>query len=140
MHAEQIKQVIALADDAINREDFDALMQFYAEDAVLVILPGKLARGRSEIRAASQRIAEFFRHTLKVSQGEMVVLEGGDTALVLADTVVEFAQPDGAREVVRRKATYVFRHEADGAWRCIIDNSYGTELLQAATGTVPANG
>jgi uncharacterized protein (TIGR02246 family) len=139
MHAEQLAQVIALADDAINREDFDALMQFYAEDAVLVVLPGKLARGRSEIRAASQRIAEFFRHTLKVSQGERVVLEGGDTALVLADTVVEFTNPAGAREVVRRKATYVFRREADGAWRCIIDNSYGTELLGAAPGILPAN-
>ena len=28
-----------------------------------------------------------------------------------------------------RRATYVFRKEADGQWRCTIDNSYGTTLL-----------
>ena len=32
-----------------------------------------------------------------------------------------------------RRATYVFRREADGAWRCAVDNSYGTDLLEATT-------
>ncbi len=30
-----------------------------------------------------------------------------------------------------RRATYVFRKEPDGQWRCTIDNSYGTTLLAA---------
>jgi ketosteroid isomerase-like protein len=30
---------------------------------------------------------------------------------------------------VLRRATYVFKKEKFGLWRCAIDNSYGTELL-----------
>ena len=37
--------MIAAAADAINREDFEALMDFYTEDATLVVKPGLEARG-----------------------------------------------------------------------------------------------
>jgi ketosteroid isomerase-like protein len=31
-----------------------------------------------------------------------------------------------------RRATYEFRQDAGGCWLCVIDNSYGTDLLDAA--------
>ena len=31
-----------------------------------------------------------------------------------------------------RRATYVFRKEPGGQWRCTVDNSYGTTLLGGA--------
>lgn len=57
MERHPVELVIEMADAAIVAEDFDALMEFYAEDAMLVVRPGKIARGRSEIRAASEAIA-----------------------------------------------------------------------------------
>jgi ketosteroid isomerase-like protein len=58
----------------------------------------------------------------------MVILETGDTALVLAKTLVS------ARNFpfMERKATYVFRKDAADRWLCAIDNSYGPELLDAS--------
>jgi ketosteroid isomerase-like protein len=73
-------------------------------------------------------IADYCRHTLAVSQGRMQVLEGGDTALVIMESTLEYAR-DGERTAVTRRATYVFRREASGSWACVIDNSYGTDLL-----------
>jgi ketosteroid isomerase-like protein len=35
----------------------------------------------------------------------------------------------GDKVNVTRRATYVFRREADGHWVCTVDNSYGTALL-----------
>ncbi len=32
---------------------------------------------------------------------------------------------------ISRRATYVFRKEPGGQWRCTVDNSYGTTLLGA---------
>ena len=90
MAEHELKKLIAAADAAINREDFDALMEFYAEDATLVIMPGRTATGKEQIRSAMVRIAEYFNHSVQVSQGEMIVLEGGETARVLADIL-----PDG---------------------------------------------
>jgi ketosteroid isomerase-like protein len=44
--------IIASADAAINAEDFDALMAFYAEDATLVIEPGRWVTCQTALREA----------------------------------------------------------------------------------------
>lgn len=113
------------ADRLIVVEDFDALLDHYTDDAVLVMQPGVEVRGREAIRQAMEKIATYFAHGLRVSQQEMQVLEAGQTALVLARTVVSAL----GREDELRHATYIYRREADGQWRCCIDNSYGHRLL-----------
>ncbi|HET6438563.1 MAG TPA: DUF4440 domain-containing protein [Anaeromyxobacter sp.] len=126
--AHPIEELIASADAAIVREDFDALVDLYSEDAVLVVKPGVNVAGRPSILKAFEAIAEYFNHSVQVRQAGMVVLESGDTALVLARTVVSAARFPS----VTRNATYVFRRDSGGRWRCAIDNSYGHELLAAA--------
>ena len=129
MPAHPINALIAAADDAINREDFDALMDFYTEDATLVVVPGRVANGKEEIRKAFVAIAEHFQHTLYVTQGDMIVIEAGDTALVIAQTNVRANMKTAAPTMETRNATYVFKRCDDGQWRCVVDNSYGAALL-----------
>ena len=132
MKHQLIKQAIEAADEAITREDFDALMAFYADDAALVIKPGLIAKGKEHIRKAFMAIAEHFGHNLVVKQGEMQIIQGANTALVIMETHIETIDPAGAPSRITRRATYVFREESDGRWLCAIDNSYGTDLLGAA--------
>jgi uncharacterized protein (TIGR02246 family) len=134
MSSHPVKQVIEAADRAIGAEDFDSLMDFYADDAILVVMPGVLARGKAEIRSAFVRIAEYFGHSIVVKQGEMIVIEGGDTALAICETLLDFVEKNGSMASAARRATYVFRKGAAGEWLCVIDNSYGTELLRAERG------
>jgi uncharacterized protein (TIGR02246 family) len=121
--------MIAAADDAINREDFDALMDFYTEDATLVVVPGRAANGKEEIRKAFVAIAAHYQHTLYITQGDMIVIEAGETALVIAQITVRANLNSGSPSLETRNANYVFRRGAGGQWRCIIDNSYGAALL-----------
>ncbi len=123
--AHPIEEIIASADAAIVREDFDAVLDVYSDDAVLVVQPGMNVRGKAPIRKAFEAIAAHFDHSLQVRQAGMVVLESGDNALVLAKTVVSASN----LPAVTRDATYVFRRDGGGKWRCAIDNSYGHELL-----------
>ncbi len=129
MAEHELVRLIKAADTAITTEDFDTLMTFYADDALLVVKPGMIARGKEQIRRAFVKIAEHFRHTVDVSQGETVILENGDTALVIMETVVSSMDADGKPVAVTRRATYVFRRGAEGKWLCVVDNSYGTDLL-----------
>jgi uncharacterized protein (TIGR02246 family) len=125
MNQHPIELLIAKADTAINQEDFDTLIDIYANDAVLVIQPGMNAVGKELIRKAFEAIAAHFEHTLNVRQTGMEILETEDTALVLAKTLVSAkGQP-----VVERKATYVFKKDVSNLWVCAIDNSYGHDLL-----------
>jgi uncharacterized protein (TIGR02246 family) len=126
-----LQALIQAADRAITASDFDALMDFYAEDAILVVKPGLNVAGKESIRAAFVRIAEFTRHTLRVGQGRMEVLEAGDTALVIMESTLDYDGEDGAPVHATRRATYVFRRGFDARWLCAIDNSYGAALLDA---------
>ena len=125
-----LKQIIEAADRAITAEDFDTLQDFYADDATLVVKPGLNAVGKEPIRRAFVSIADHFDHSLVVKQGKMVVIEGGDTALVIMESLLETTGKDGLASSTIRRGTYVFRQSADGGWLCVVDNSYGTDLLQ----------
>ncbi len=128
MHA--IEKEIEAADRAINESDFEVVSNSYAQDATLVVRPGLLANGRQEIREAYQRISDYFNGSLEVSQGDVLVVEAGDTALVLAKTFVKSPKKLDSEYPSERDAIYVYRKEENGRWLCAIDNSYGLELLR----------
>jgi ketosteroid isomerase-like protein len=60
----------------------------------------------------------------------MVIIETGDTALVIAKALLSANQKTDSEFSMERSATYVFKKDSQGIWRCIIDNSYGAELLE----------
>lgn len=131
MSQHPLRTLIETCDAAISRRDFDALMAFYAEDATLVVKPGMVARGIPAIRRAFTAISDYFDGWLEVTQGAMEVIEGADNALVIMETMLRYPDGEGGWIDEARRATYVFRREADGEWHCTIDNSYGTSLLDA---------
>lgn len=131
LHA--LRQIIESCDKAITAKDFDSLMEHYSEEASLVVKPGMIVNGKEAIRKAFIAISDYFQGQLIVRQGDMQVIEGGGDALVIMETVLRF--PDGQQGMteITRRATYVFRQEKNGRWLCIIDDSYGTSLLDNVT-------
>ncbi|MCB0355681.1 MAG: SgcJ/EcaC family oxidoreductase [Bdellovibrionales bacterium] len=125
MKKHEVETLIDKADQAIMTENFDALMEIYDDEAMLVVKPDLVARGKTQIRQAFENIAQYFQNSIKIKQNGMKVLEAGDTALVLAQTLVSASN----LEEINRKATYIFKKNKEKGWLCIIDNSYGHELL-----------
>lgn len=123
-----IKELIHQADLAIREERFDDLMDFYTDDAVLVIRPGLEAHGKEQIKAAFIKIAAYFKNSLVPTQGKMLMLEAGDTVLVFSQTLLDSENKDEVSCTMERRATYVYRN-VGGKWLCAVDNSYGTALL-----------
>lgn len=109
MQTHELELVIKNADRAINNEDFDQLMDFYSEDATLVVKPGTLAKGKEEIRRAFVAIADYFNHSLIVNQEKMAIIETGDTALVVAKALLSANQKTDSAFSMERMATYVFK-------------------------------
>lgn len=126
MKKHEVEIIIDKADAAIMDEDFDTLMDIYDDEAVLVIRPDHYAKGKTAIRQAFENIAIYFKNSLKIKQNGMKVLEAGDIALVLANTLVSAKDFDE----IGRKATYVFKKNEKNGWLCVIDNSYGHELIE----------
>ena len=129
MPEHKVLELIKQADKAITAEDFDTLMAFYADDAVLVVQSGQMACGKTQIKKAFEAIAKHFQNTLTVTQGDAHVIEGAGTALVIMETLLLIGDQ---KQPLKRHATYVFQRDETGNWLCTIDNSYGTDLLDAA--------
>lgn len=123
-----IKELIDAADKAIREERFDDLMNFYTEDAVLVVKPGLEVQGKEAIKKAFIKIAEYFKNSIIPTQGKMIMIEAGDTILVMSQTLLEADNKSESEFSMHRRATYIYRN-IDGKWLCAIDNSYGTSLL-----------
>ena len=125
---QNVKELIAAADQAIREERFDDLVEIYTDDAVLVVKPGVEAKGKKAIKEAFIKIAAYFHNSIVPIQGKMLMIEAGDTLLVLSQTLLDADKKEDSEYSMGCRASYVFK-KVDGKWLCAIDNSYGTALL-----------
>ncbi len=125
MPEDPVTQMVQLADDAFNRGDLEAFLEFYADDAVMVIEPGRTLRGKSELRRAFEVLLSYRAVARQIKSH---VIENGDVALYLSKWSFSGTGPEGpyVREGV---GTSVMRRGSDGRWRVFIENPWGATLL-----------
>lgn len=126
MKATTVDDAVKQLDEAFGRSDIEAVLSFYEDDAVVVVEPGRLARGKPDLR-------KFFLHVFALKgtaeQIDTHVLESGDVALFTSRWRFTGTASDGARFQKESIATSVFRKGDDGGWRIVIDNSHGPAVL-----------
>ena len=118
------EQVLETIVDGINTGDLDMLMPLYEREAAFATQPGSLAHGAPGIRDA---LAGFISMKGTLDLEVTRVLEVDDLALVTGVWSFDGTGPDG--EPVRLEASNadVLRRQADGTWRFVIDNPWGTD-------------
>ena len=99
-------------------------MPLYESEAAFATGPGSLAHGSSGVREA---LAGFIALNGKLDLEVTRVLEVDDLALVTGTWSFDGTGTDG--EPVRLEANNadVLRRQADGTWRFVIDNPWGTD-------------
>jgi uncharacterized protein (TIGR02246 family) len=118
------EQVLEAVVEGINTGNFDMLMALYEPDAAFATQPGRLAPGLGGIRdALGGFVALNGKLDLEVSR----VLEVGDLALVVGNWSFTGTRPDGAPVKLAARNADVLRRQADGSWRFVIDNPWGTD-------------
>ena len=84
---------------------------------------------KTEAEAARKKFEEGAKRVLEHGRfcfGDEVVIEAGDTALVISKL---YLNATGAVDCNVKKAIYVFRKNAEGEWQCAIDNFFGVDLI-----------
>jgi len=129
------QQVLASIVDGINTGNLDALMALYEPGAAFATQPGQLSHGLSGIREALGGFIAM-RGTLDLRVTH--VLEASDLALVTTVWSFTGTGPDGAPVALSAQSADVLRRQADGSWRFVIDNPWGTDWAATATHPVEA--
>jgi uncharacterized protein (TIGR02246 family) len=112
---------------AFNTGDPDAIERVYEHTGLFVRAPGQVTTG-AERRQANAQFASL-GVPIEVRPRHVYVHE--DVALLIVDWAITGTTPAGEHVDIRGVATDVARRGADGYWRYIIDNPFGT-ATQAA--------
>ena len=108
----------------INAGDLDSLMMLYEADACFATQPGQLAKSPESI---SQSLRNFINMNGKLDLKVKRVLQASDLALVITEWSFSGTGPDGKPVNMAARSSDVLRQQANGAWRFVIDNPWGTE-------------
>ena len=117
------EQVLEAVVEGINTGNYELLMSLYETKAAFASQPGSLAHGLGGIREALGGFVSMKgRLDLEVTR----VLEVDDLALVIGVWSFNGTGPDGEPVKLAAKNADVLRRQADGSWRFVIDNPWGT--------------
>ncbi|HCT78845.1 MAG TPA: DUF4440 domain-containing protein [Micromonosporaceae bacterium] len=112
---------------SFNTGSPEAVARVYENGAVFVPSPGVQLTGDDRAKA----LAGFLILGLPISVRTRHTYVADDIALLIVDWVIDGPGPDGKHMHIEGTATDVARRGADGLWRYIIDNPFGTALPDA---------
>jgi len=112
--------------DAINRGDLEKATKLYEPGAVLVVQPGKLARGSTQLREA---LAGFIALKPTLMSEAQEVVEAGDVALYVSRWNLRGTDPAGKTVVMAGESADILRRQEDGRWLIALDNPWGDQIL-----------
>ena len=110
--------------EGINTGDLESLLSLYESEAAFATQPGSLAHGAPGVREA---LAGFISMKGKLDLEVTRVLEVDDLALVTGIWSFNGTGPDGEPVQLAASNADVLRRQADGTWRFVIDNPWGTD-------------
>jgi ketosteroid isomerase-like protein len=120
-------EAVELLDEAFDRGDLEAVLEFYEDGAVLVVEQERLATGKEEIRAVYRWIFASIKGAAR--QGETYVIEAGDIALLTSKWNISYMTAGG--DFVSREsfASVIMRASPDVGWRIVVDHSWSRDVL-----------
>ena len=118
---EEVLQAIV---DGINTGNLEALMTLYEPEAAFAHQPGSLAHG---LPAIGESLSAFIHMKGTLDLKVTRVLEAGGLALVAGVWSFTGTGSDGKPVTLTGRNGDVMRRQADGSWRFVIDNPWGTD-------------
>ena len=108
---------------ALNARDLDRAMSLYEAEATFVAEPGKPVTGAKAVREV---MAGFIASEPTLTIEVPFVAQSGDTALLHSKWTMKSLDETGNVIEMAGTGVEVVRRQADGTWKFIIDNPWGT--------------
>lgn len=123
-------KTVAMLVEAINRGDLERAAALYEKDAVLVVRPGQIARGSTQLRNA---LAGFIALKAKLRSEAQQVVEAGEVALYVGRWSLRGTDPAGKPVAMSGESTDVLRRQNDGRW--LVSGTSAAAKIAGVSGT-----
>lgn len=107
--------------EAAAAHDLERTVSYWSDDAQLLVPGAPPIVGRDAIRkfVSDAFAAPDFSITWVIDK--VTIAKGGDLAYGTGTNQISLTTPDGKHVVEQNKAVEVWRREADGSWKCVVD-------------------
>lgn len=119
--ASQLMQISREWSELVGTGDIDAAIEYWAEDAVMMVPGLPPLRGRAAIREYIEAGAAMPGFSVRWEPLEAHVSEAGDMAYLIERNQFTMQDSTGATVTESNKTVTVWRREADGTWKNVID-------------------
>lgn len=119
--ADRLMQTSREWSKAAESGDMDKVLEYFAEDAVMISGEQPPVRGRAALRgflAETSKIPGF-----RISWEPLEAHVSGDMGYMLERTTMSMAGPDGTPITQRLQAVTIWRRQPDGSWKNVVDMS-----------------
>jgi ketosteroid isomerase-like protein len=107
--------------EAARAVSVEAWMAFYAADAVVLLPNDQLSNGKEVIRRSVSRLLATPRLLITWTPIKVEVSRSGEQALLIDAYELRFADSLGVPASNRGRRLEVWKKQADGIWRCVVD-------------------
>ncbi|HEY7570008.1 MAG TPA: nuclear transport factor 2 family protein [Nitrososphaeraceae archaeon] len=107
-----------------NNGNVTFLITLYENDACFASKPGEVVKDLDDIRQSFQSLVDM---GVKLSAKVRTLLRASDLALLITEWSINGIERDGKRVNLTGRGTVVLRQQADGSWRMVIENPWGTD-------------
>jgi uncharacterized protein (TIGR02246 family) len=106
---------------AAQAHDLERTVSYWSDDAQLLVPGAAPIVGKDAIRKYVSDAFAVRDFSISWNIDTVQVARAGDMAYAVGSNQIALTAPDGAHVVEHNKAVEVWRRDADGAWRCILD-------------------
>ncbi len=106
---------------AYSGRDLEAILSYWADDAVVVPSGQPVVRGTPEIRAFVAGALKTPGFKIRWTSAPPTFSSDGTMAYLQSATETTVTGPDGAPLVMHSRGITVWRKGADKQWRCVLD-------------------
>jgi ketosteroid isomerase-like protein len=123
---------------AVRTASVEAWMAFYTADAVILLPNDQLASSKELVRHSVSRLLALPHLSVAWSPIKVTVDSSGEQALLIEAYELRFGDSRGALVSNRGRRLEIWKKQADGIWKCVVDTWNLDEPIATAAPLRPA--
>ena len=124
--AEKVLQLSKEWSKVASTGDVFKTVSYWADDAILISAGLPVLDGKESIKKMVEESFKIPGFRISWDPKKAVVSESGDMAYILEDSQISFTDSTGKSIIEKNKAVSIWRKQADGSWKNVVDISTPT--------------
>ena len=124
--AEKVMQLSKDWSKVASTGDVNKTVSYWADDAILISEGMPVLKGKEAIKKMVEESFKMPGFRISWDPQDVVVSENGDMAYIIENSQVSYSDSTGKPITQNNKAVTIWRRQADGSWKNVVDISTPT--------------